>query len=222
MWPRFDTINPLYSLQRGRQIGVSVGMSFFHILSTEIGATGARRFPGMGFLILPALLLLALSACSMFDRQAVDDGRPVTLSNAPENEDRSLFGTGIGGDSGEAEAPINLGNTGRLRVGVNIYLWRAALDTLAFMPMLDSDAFGGVMITDWYADPDAPLERFKITVYVLDGRLRADAVRVSLFRQALQPGGVWLDSAISAETVTKLENAILTRARNIRIAELGE
>lgn len=178
---------------------------------------GLHQFLTMAFMLL---LMASLAACGgRGGGDTIGDGQGVTMSSAPENDDRSLFGFG---DDDEGNVPLNPGATGQLKVGVNIYLWRAALDTLAFMPMLDSDAYGGVIITDWYADPGAPTERFKITVYVLDGRLRADGLQLSVFRQAYQPSGVWIDSAVSPETITKLENAILTRARNIRIAELGQ
>jgi hypothetical protein len=105
-------------------------------------------------------------------------------------------------------------------IGVNAYLWRAALDTLSFMPMAQVDSNGGVIVTDWYANPQAPNERVKVTVSILDQDLRADALRVSAVRQQLQ-GSQWLDAPVRAGTVQKLEDAILTRARDIRRAAIG-
>lgn len=106
-------------------------------------------------------------------------------------------------------------------LGVNTYLWRATLDTLSFMPMLSADPTGGVIISDWYADPQTPGERFKVTVYILDQRLRADGIRVSVFKQKKQGSG-WADSAIDPETPAQLEDAILTRARQLRVAQFDE
>lgn len=103
------------------------------------------------------------------------------------------------------------------QIGVNAYLWRASLDTIAFMPLSSADAFGGVIITDWFADPNAPTERFKATVYILDTRLRADAVKVTLNKQVRSSAG-WLDAEVDPETMIQMENAILTRARQLRLA----
>jgi Domain of unknown function (DUF3576) len=103
-------------------------------------------------------------------------------------------------------------------VGVNSYLWRASLDTLGFMPLASADPFGGVIISDWYAPPATPAERFKVTVYILDKRLRADGLKVSVFRQQRANDGSWNDAALSPDTPTKLENAILARAREMRLA----
>jgi len=105
-------------------------------------------------------------------------------------------------------------------IGVNSFLWRASLDTISFMPLASADPFGGVIITDWYQDPKAVGERFKVTIYILDRRLRADGVKVSLFRQAHDAKGVWVDATVDVETAIKIENAILVRARQLRISTL--
>lgn len=104
-------------------------------------------------------------------------------------------------------------------IGVNAYLWRAALETLSFMPTAQVDSNGGVIVTDWYANPQSPNERVKVSVYILDQDLRADALRVAASRQELQ-GGTWLDVPVRAGTVQKLEEAILSRARDIRRAAI--
>jgi hypothetical protein len=100
-------------------------------------------------------------------------------------------------------------------IGVNAYLWRATLDTLGFMPMLQTDSSGGVIVTDWYANPNAPAERMKLTVSILDKDLRADALRVAASRQTLQ-GGQWIEAPVQAATTQKIEEIILTRARDLR------
>lgn len=102
-------------------------------------------------------------------------------------------------------------------IGVNSYLWRAAIDTVSFAPLLQADANGGVIITDWYSNPRAPGERVKLTVSVLDRDLRADALRVAASRQVNQ-NGAWVDAPVTAATVQKLEDIILTRARDLRRA----
>lgn len=100
-------------------------------------------------------------------------------------------------------------------IGVNSYLWRAAVDTVSFAPLLQANASNGVIITDWYVNPKAPGERVKLTVSILDLDLRADALRVAASRQVNQ-NGTWVDAPVSAATVQKLEDIILTRARDLR------
>ena len=100
-------------------------------------------------------------------------------------------------------------------IGVNGYLWRASLETLSFMPLLQTDSNGGVILTDWYINPSATNERMKLTVNILDQDLRADALRVAASRQTLQ-NGQWIDAPVQAATTQKLEEIILTRARDLR------
>ena len=100
-------------------------------------------------------------------------------------------------------------------IGVNAYLWRASLDTLSFAPLAQTDSNGGVIVTDWYANPGNPGERMKLTVTILDQDLRADALRVAASRQVAQ-AGQWIDAPVQAATVQKLEEIILTKARDLR------
>jgi len=105
-------------------------------------------------------------------------------------------------------------------IGVNAFLWKASLETLSFMPLLQADSNGGTIITDWYVNPNQPAERMKLTVSILDQDLRADAVRVSPARQVLQ-NGQWVDSVVQAATAQKLEDIILTKARDLRRATIA-
>lgn len=106
-------------------------------------------------------------------------------------------------------------------LGVNSFLWRATLDTLSFMPLASADPYGGVVITDWYANPQAPNERFKATAYILDTRLRADGLNVAVNKQVRDASGGWIDAPLSPQTETDIENAILTRARQLRLSNIG-
>jgi hypothetical protein len=103
---------------------------------------------------------------------------------------------------------------------VNAFLWRATLDTLAFMPLASADPFGGVIITDWYAPPSAPGERFKATAYVLGRQLRSDGVRVQVFRQQLR-GNQWVDAPASNAVNSEMEDRVLARARELRSQSAG-
>lgn len=134
--------------------------------------------------------------------------------------------TGVGGRVGgagdakplsiEKQTPISTTpaatNNG---LGVNAYLWRGALDTLSFMPLVSADPYGGVIVTDWYSPPSASGERFKATAYILGRQLRADGVRVTVFRQVMQ-NGQWVDTPVSPVTTGDIENKILARARELR------
>ena len=115
------------------------------------------------------------------------------------------------------DLPTHLAPARMTTIGVNGYLWQAALDTVSFAPLLQADANSGVIITDWYANPRSPGDRVKLTVTVLSPDLRADALRVAAARQVLQ-SGVWVEAPVTAATVQKLEDIILTRARDIRRA----
>ncbi|WP_375403384.1 DUF3576 domain-containing protein [uncultured Sphingomonas sp.] len=117
--------------------------------------------------------------------------------------------------SGRGGATADLAASKVTTIGVNSYLWRASLDTLSFMPLVQTDSNGGVIVTDWYANPQTPTERMKVTVTILDQDLRADALRVAAIRQVAQ-GGQWVAAPVQAATVQKLEEIILTRARDLR------
>lgn len=119
------------------------------------------------------------------------------------------------GCSRNRAVPTQIAPATMTTIGVNGYLWQAALDTVSFAPLLQADAGSGVIITDWYANPRTPGERVKLTVTILDANLRADALRVAAARQVLQ-NGVWVEAPVTAATVQKLEDIILTRARDIR------
>lgn len=150
---------------------------------------------------------VALASCSMF--KADDSGQ----SRADDNAGRGGGGfLGIGGGGGNRSASDE-------GIGVNSYLWRASLDTLNFMPLQSADPFGGVIITDWYSAPTTPNERFKATVYILDTRLRADALNVSIFCQT-NAGGSWSDASVDPDTEIQIENAILQRARELRLSNV--
>ncbi|WP_293324229.1 DUF3576 domain-containing protein [Parvibaculum sp.] len=186
-----------------------------------ISATGGKLSHVIRFALAAAILMTAsvsLTACGVFsggERQYPDTtGRTGPTTPAPKEGDRqTVFGEGGlnlfgGGGSGD--------NTGG-GIGVNSYLWRASLDTLSFMPLASADPFGGVIITDWYQDPKAQGERFKVTTYILDKRLRADGVKVAVFRQKKDDKDNWVDTPVDQVTATKIENAILVRARELRM-----
>jgi hypothetical protein len=180
----------------------------------------ARRRGALGAIALTMALLVA--GCGMFEDVTYDYPEPRSRgkTNPTSAPPESIFGgqglTLGGEDSGAPQ--IASGGAG---IGVNSYLWRASLDTVSFMPLMSADPFGGVIITDWYSPPESPNERFKLNIYILDRELRADGLRTAVFRQVRDGAGGWVDAQTANATATNLENAILTRARQMRIAQLG-
>jgi hypothetical protein len=159
--------------------------------------------------------ILILAACACLLAACSSDGASdsVAASTATTSTSSGSWFWPFGSDDGD-----DLAATDMPQLGVNSYLWRATLDTINFMPLASADPVGGVVISDWYAAPDKPDEHMKVTVYILDRRLRADAVKVSVFRQVRNPNG-WTDAAVNPDTGIKLENAILARARELRLAQ---
>ncbi len=176
--------------------------------------------------VFPLLLLLVsgvlgLAACSRIGGVEGEAKYPTGMDRAATEGDiyaepKSIFGDGglLGSKSKRGDADETSG------IGVNAFLWRAALDTVSFMPLASADPFGGVILTDWYAPPENETERFKLNVFILGKQLRSDAVRVRVFRQ-VKKGGNWRDEAPGEGTETKLEDTILTRARQLRVAQLN-
>ena len=156
---------------------------------------------------------LTLTACGS-DEETFQRAPDVSRAEVADREHGSFFGKGMDlFSSSDAEAPD---------VAVNAYLWRAALDTVAFMPLASADPFGGIIITDWYALPETPNERFKVNVYILGRALRADGLKVSVFRQTRDEGGAWSDATVGAEVGPEFENAVLSRARELRLQASNE
>ena len=146
---------------------------------------------------------------------------PFSEYSAHDQRMRDQFGTITGkdgytlfGGKKSQQASTEGGGGG---IGVNAHPWRGALQTLDFMPLASADPFGGLIITDWYQPPENPDERLKVHVLIMDRALRADAVKVSVFRQARQGGG-WADAPVDPKTASALEDKILTKARELRIA----
>jgi hypothetical protein len=124
------------------------------------------------------------------------------------------------GCSRNRNLPTQLAPSRTTSIGVNSYLWRAAIDTVSFAPLLQADSSGGVIVTDWYTNPNSPGERVKLTVSILDQDLRADALRVAASRE-INRNGSWVNAPVAAATVQKLEDIILTRARDLRRTAVG-
>lgn len=167
--------------------------------------------------VLAFAALATLAACGRtetnYPTRRDGETKPTWSNEGPQD---TVFGPGgltLFGDGNKKKD-----DEGGAGIGVNSFLWRATLDTVSFMPLSSADPFGGVIITDWYQPPESPTERFKMSVFILDRTLRADGVRVSVFRQVQTSVGEWMDAPVDQKTATDMENAILTRAREMRSA----
>lgn len=179
-----------------------------------------------GRLAAASLVVGTLAACgadvqypdwSPFDPK--DQARRERYGTVTGSDGITLLSTGRRGTD-QAAAPAGGGGGGG-GIGVNAFLWRASLETLDFIPLLSADPFGGLIITDWYQPAEVQDERFKLQVLIRDVVLRADAVRVSVLRQRRDARAGWVDVPADPRTATELEDRILTRARQIRIASAG-
>lgn len=167
-----------------------------------------NRFP-----LLVLLVLLLLPACDGVESEAkYPTGAERGTGDDIYTEPDSIFGPdglSFGGD----KKKTNLDG-----IVVNGYLWRATLDTVSFMPLASVDPFGGVVLTEWYVAPNVPNERLKLNVFITGGELRADALTVRVFKQKRRGGG-WENAPVGKEVPRALEDTILTRARQLRLAE---
>lgn len=162
--------------------------------------------------LLPACLLASLSACGLFGSNSKAEAPTNSYLALKESRGSVTGGEGLLSIGGSKPSPI-------VGVGVNSFLWRASLDTLSFMPLASADPFGGVIITDWYEDPKTRGERYKVNVLIMDKTLRADGIKVTVFKQQFAPKGGWRDVEVGKSLGRDLEDTILTRAREMRIAQ---
>ena len=146
--------------------------------------------------------------------------REISTENSRTWQTTAKSAGSIFGDSGVPLFNDQRERGGGTGIGVNVFLWRATLDTTSFVPLLSADPFGGVIITDWYLPIESPNERFKLTIYILDKQLRADGLKISLFKQKRNIDGNWVNTKFDKNLVRKLEDTILSRARELKIASI--
>ena len=158
-------------------------------------------------ILLP--LAAIISACSNLDiTPPKPEERPISvITGKPQ-------GTPIGELFGQ-------NNQGSGNMPVNALLWRAALDIASFVPLEDVDTFGGSIVTEWYVPEDQPNQRLKLAVFVVGLELRSDAIQVRAYVQN-RDGDDWTNAGRDADLGRKLENLILTRARELRAAAVSE
>ena len=179
-----------------------------------MGFTGFRWYILNGLTVI--FIGVLLSSC------AGEEGSvPDLMTIGGETVDMSKRETVFGGDLLTFGDEPKLGALrGGIGIGVNAFLWRASLDVVSSWPVSSADPFGGVIITDWYAPPETPRERFKFNIFILGRALRADGVRVSIFKQIMNARGEWQQAVLQSDTEVSVENAILTRAQHFRAGSL--
>jgi hypothetical protein len=128
-----------------------------------------------------------------------------------------LFGkkAGIGGTFGKKESNNTVSSIG---MPINPYLWRGSLETISFMPLSSADPFGGTIITDWYSDGQTINERCKVNIFIKGLELKTSNLKVNTFCQSFE-NNRWIDLPTSASQSAQLENAILNKAKRIKLAK---
>ena len=153
-------------------------------------------------------LLVVLVGCS-----SIKPATPVK-----EEENISLFTGKAGGiklsDLGNKSEPDS-------SLPVNAIAWRAALDIAALLPLSEVDTFGGTIVTEWYSMPNRTDERIKLTIFIIGRELRSDSVSVRLHVQKRSADG-WSDAARDEAFASRIEDLILSRARELRAESLAE
>jgi hypothetical protein len=157
-------------------------------------------------------LLLLASALTSCGSVPIEPDYPKSQDQIMEERVGKLTGEGIvlfgGKNSSKATEGIN----------VNSYLWRAALDSVYFMPLISADPFGGTIVTDWYNQHPDSNERYKLNIIIVGAELRPDAIKVAAFKQIKNRGGAWQDTTISSELASDIEDRIILKAREFKFA----
>lgn len=213
----FKTKRKAALLRAGKQHGNHANVKNAQLVAENYMKNKACHFFALALLIAS---IFGVTACESYKGEAkYPTGMDRTTTGGDiYGERESLFGSSGLSLLGGKNKGKNDGSTG---IGVNSYLWRASLDTVSFMPLASADPFGGVIITDWYIAQEKPNERFKVNIFILDKQLRSDGVKVKVFRQ-VKKGGNWVDSTVADNTGPQMEDAILTRARQLRVDGMGE
>ena len=138
-------------------------------------------------------------------------------------ETRLQSGGGLFGKGGLSVGGILGGNNqgertsaGIVAMSVNPFLWRAALETIDFMPLSSADQIGGTIITDWYSTPESEKERCKLNIFITGINLKTENLRVVSFCQEFK-NPIWVNKEIEKENNIKIENAILNKAKKLKL-----
>ena len=176
-----------------------------------MGFAGFRWYTLNSLAVILVGVLLSSCGGEVLDTMTIDN------ETVDMNKRETIFSGDLLTFGGEPDSEAPGRGSG---IGVNAFLWRASLDVLSSWPLSSVDPFGGVIITDWYAPPETPRERFKFNIVILGRTLRADGVRVSIFKQILNARGEWQQAVLQSDTQVLVENSILTRAQQFRAESL--
>ena len=115
------------------------------------------------------------------------------------------------GDDNETSSQIT-----SLGMPINPYLWKASLNTLNFMPLSSTDPFAGTIITDWYTAETNINERCKLNIFINGQELKTQNLKVLSFCQVYKNNN-WVNQSPNTENNIKLENAILNKAKKLKL-----
>ena len=171
--------------------------------------TWIKKFVRLGgVLSLAICTTLLVSACS-------------GLQTTPEEKPEEPVSILTGKSGGIKLSDLTKKDQHSVGMPVNAILWRAALDVASFIPLDDVDTFGGSIVTEWHQPQEKPEKRLKVTIFILGLELRSDAIKVQAYTQK-KLGNDWVDAGRDEALAVKLEDLILTRAREIRASSISE
>ena len=159
------------------------------------------------------LILMFLSNCSQKD--------PVTGENKyiePDLKKRIEKARDEGGG-----IFANIGKSSKNQSTVDFksasLLWKATLKSLEFLPLMNADYSGGIIIYDWYSNPNKPLEQIKISVQFLNNELRSDSIKIIAHKKICENINKCSNLEIDQQFALSVKESIINSARLLRIEE---
>ena len=158
----------------------------------------------------------------IIERSGTKFNSGVNKENALRDAETRLQSGGglLGNDGLSVSGLINqdkkTNNVGTFGMPINTFLWRGALETISFMPLNSADPIGGTILTDWYSTNDNENERCKLNIFISGNELKTQNLKVTSFCQNFK-NQKWVNKAVDPENNIKIENAILNKAKKLKL-----
>ena len=160
------------------------------------------------------LILLVILSCSKSDPVTGESKipEPSVEKRAREFADK---GGGIFGDINNKKS----GGSTSVDFATSNVLWRATLKSLDFLPLLNADYSGGIIIYDWYSQTNNPKEQIKISVQILNNELRSDSIKITAHKKICETVERCSNSTLDQNFANSIKDSIITSARTLKIEE---
>ena len=162
---------------------------------------------------LTSVFLTVISACAQKDPTT---GEIIRMEPNPDKRAREFAdkGGGIFGDINNKRS----GSTTFEFASSNV-LWRATLKSLDFLPLLNADYSGGIIIYDWYSQTNNPKEQIKISVQFLNNELRSDSIKIIAHKKICETVERCSNSTLDQNFANSIKDSIIASARTLKIEE---